>query len=75
MDDAQLDQFVLNKKLLTFGSAVFLLGGLSQINPRFYWAEIETLVYEKITSDDRMVKVWRPHYQISKEVINIEKKQ
>ena len=29
MDDAQLDQFVLNKKLLTFGSAVFLLPGES----------------------------------------------
>ena len=35
--------------------------------------EIKTLVYEKITSDDRMVKVWRPHYQESKEVINMEK--
>ena len=34
---------------------------------------IGTLVYEKITSDDRMVKVWRPHYQESKEVINMEK--
>ena len=29
--------------------------------------------YEKITSDDRVVKVWRPHYQESTEVINMEK--
>ena len=29
---------------------------------------------KRITSDDRMVKVWRPHYQESKEVINMEKK-
>ena len=37
--------------------------------------EIKTLVYEKITSDDRMVVVWRPHYQVSKEVINMERNE
>ena len=35
--------------------------------------EKRTLVYEKITSRDIMVKVWRPHYQESKEVISVEK--
>lgn len=40
--------------------------------PPFY-REINTKLYEQIASDDRMVKIWRPHYENSKEVINIEK--
>ena len=43
---------------------------LAQRNPQFYRGKKGTSVYEKITSNDRMVKVWRPHYQRSKEVIN-----
>ena len=34
-----------------------------------------TLVYARITSRDIMVKVWRPHYQESKEVIYMEKNE
>ena len=48
-------------------------GGLKPNKPPVLPGEINTLVYERITSDDRMVKVWRPHYQASKEVINMEK--
>ena len=47
----------------------------SPINPRFYRGKEKTLVYEKITSDDRMVVVWRPHYQVSKEVISMERNE
>jgi putative transposase len=50
-----------------------LIGGLKPNKPPVLPGEINTLVYERITSDDRMVKVWRPHYQASKEVINMEK--
>ena len=55
--------------------SLFFIGGLSQINPRFYRGKIKALAYEKITSDARMVKVWRPHYQDAPEVINMEKNQ
>ena len=50
-----------------------LFGGLKPNKPPVLPGEIKTLVYARITSDDRMVKVWRPHYQGSKEVINMEK--
>ena len=49
------------------------MAALATNNPRLYRGDKNTSVYEKITSDDRMVKVWRPHYQESKEVINMEK--
>jgi hypothetical protein len=55
-------------------AARYLFGGLKPNKPPVLPGEINTLVYERITSDDRMVKVWRPHYQASKEVINMEKK-
>ena len=50
-----------------------MLGGLKPNKPPVLPGETNTLVYERITSDDRMVKVWRPHYQESTEVINMEK--
>ena len=50
-----------------------VFGGLKPKKPPVLPGEINTLVYEKITSDDSMVVVWRPHYQESKEVINMEK--
>ena len=54
----------------TLGS---LFGGLKPNKPPVLPGEIRTSGYEKITSDDRMVVVWRPHYQVSKEVINMVK--
>ena len=56
-----------------YAGGCVLLVALAPINPRFYRGNKRTLVYEKITSDDRVVKVWRPHYQESTEVINMEK--
>ena len=52
-----------------------VFGGLKPNKPPVLPGEIKTLVYEKITSDDRMVVVWRPHYQVSKEVINMERNE
>ena len=56
------------------GEAYFF-GGLKPNKPPVLPGETKTLVYEKITSDDRMVVVWRPHYQESKEVINMERNE
>lgn len=46
----------------TFTGRVFHIGGLKPNKPPVLPGEINTLVYEKITSDDSMVVVWRPHY-------------
>ena len=40
-----------------FGTVV-VIGGLKPNKPPVLPGEIKTLVYEKITSDDRMVVVW-----------------
>ena len=62
----------LPKVLKTIGFQHFF-GGFSDYTPRLYRGEIKNFSIRKITSDDRMVKVWRPHYQESTEVINMKK--
>ena len=54
-----------------FGSlrTLFCVGGLRPNKPPVLPGDTKTLVYARTTSDDRMVMVWRPHYQLSTEVI------
>ena len=62
-----------DKSLEHFRSRLICFGGFSDKQPPVLPGENKNFSIRKITSDDRMVKVWRPHYQESKEVINMEK--
>ena len=56
----QIDSEIIQAKarFQLISESRFLIGGLKPNKPPVLPGETKTLVYEKITSDDRMVVVW-----------------